>query len=588
MRRIPARPLILASLLATALAAGSCINAGGPESPQLGQLVLTPHFSRVSAGIVEIAQVHVVLTRAGEETAVLDTVVDVPANAESISLVLQVPVLSNSDVFLMTVQFVTPSGEVAFEAGPVEVTPTTDSTAPPAEVELEVRYVGVGAEAVSVEIQNQNPVVDFGESVTLDAAALGGDGAPLQQTPVAWASLNAARATVPDPKVGQVVAGTERGTVEIVATLLTGPADTVEVTVRAVPATLTVTGGNGQTGSPDATLPTLIEVQVTAADQLPVANAMVNFATNDGGILSPTPVATDINGRAPTQWTLGPGQGTQRATASVEGYPGAEATITAEAAITAASGDVLVLSNFPSGNAEILSSFGARMQGIRFDTMNVALQTPTLQTLMAYRVVLLYEDGLFANSTNVGEVVYQYVQIGGNLILGTFYWQDRSDNTLFLAPGWGSLEIIDPFLGPQGSEYVPDVLDVGSIVSHPITVGVNSLTVPSFHGGVVAKPGTTVLATWSDGVPLVGFVIEGLGQRLVGVSTAPHYNFYGGVTGDFDILWENVIRWALAGSVPSVPANATGQQFRGPRAIPFESPTTTRVGGGSRRGSLER
>ena len=484
MRRILTRPLILASLLATALAAGSCMDGGGPESRHLGRLVLTPHFSRVSAGIIAIAQVHVVLTRVGEETATVDTVVDVPAGAESISLVLQVPVLSNSDVFLMTVQFVTPSGEVAFEAGPVEVVPTTDPTAPPADVELEVEYVGVGADAVSVQIQNKNPVVDFGESVTLDAVALGADGAPIPQTPVAWASLNVARASVPDPKVGQVVAGTERGTVEIVATLLTGPADTVEVTVAAT------------------------------------------------------------------------------------------------------SGEVLILSNFPPGNDAILNSFSPRMPGIRFDTMDVALQTPTLQTLSAYRAVLLYEDGLFTNSTNVGDVVYQYVQLGGNLILGTFYWQDRSDNTRFpQAAGWGSLEMIDPFLGPQGSEYVPDVLDVAGIVPHPITAGVNSLNVPSFHGGVVAKPGTTVLASWSDGVPLVGFVIENLGQRLVGVSIAPHYDLYGGVTGDFDVLWENVIRWALGGSVPSVPAQATGQEFRGPRAIPFESPTTTRVGGGSRRGS---
>ena len=35
----------------------------------------------------------------------------------------------------------------------MEVVPTTDPTAPPTEVELEVEYVGVGADAVSVQIQ---------------------------------------------------------------------------------------------------------------------------------------------------------------------------------------------------------------------------------------------------------------------------------------------------------------------------------------------------------------------------------------------------------------------------------------------------
>jgi len=162
----------------------------------------------------------------------------------------------------------------------------------------------------------------------------------------------------------------------------------------------------------------------------------------------------------------------------------------------------------------------------------------------------------FSNAPNVGSVVYEYVMIGGNLVLGTFYEQDRSDNTLagWTPYGWGPLETIDPFTSDGvGCEYDNDTLDVTSIVAHPITEGVESLWCDMYHGGVHAKPDTIVLANWTspnylgEQCPLVGYRILEDNQRVVQISIYPNYAYLNtseSVGGDFFVLWANAIKWA--------------------------------------------
>jgi hypothetical protein len=262
--------------------------------------------------------------------------------------------------------------------------------------------------------------------------------------------------------------------------------------------------------------------------------------------------------------------------------------VSGAAAISVFTPSVLVLSNDAEGNAVIADSFPAHQAHLTFDTLDVGSQTPSVALLSQYDVVLLYEDGSFANAPNVGDSVGAYVAAGGNVVLGTFYWQDRSDNTQYNAHGWGLLETLDPFTAPYGSEYRPDSLDVTSIVAHPITVGVSRLVVDQYHGGVAAKTGTTVLARWSDacqactaGVndPAVGYRIGSSGQRIVGISVAPHYPAVGGYSGDFYQLWGNALRWAAAGGPgPSMARSAGAVVWRVGQAA---TPAVRSVAGGS-------
>ncbi len=218
---------------------------------------------------------------------------------------------------------------------------------------------------------------------------------------------------------------------------------------------------------------------------------------------------------------------------------------------------VLVLGNgYP--NSYVVAEFASRWPDIEFVDFDGYSSTPSLEFLTGFQVILLYEDGVYTNAVNVGNAVADYVDQGGNVVFGTFYWQDRSDGGWHIA-GWGRLEDVDPFVGKvesdgrAGSEYNADSLDPASIVPHVLTDGVTSLSVDSYHGGVIEKSDAVVLARWSDEVPLIGYRIESGGQRLLGVSVAPGYVRYGGFSGDFYRLWENALRWAGAGSTPVPP-----------------------------------
>jgi hypothetical protein len=216
--------------------------------------------------------------------------------------------------------------------------------------------------------------------------------------------------------------------------------------------------------------------------------------------------------------------------------------------------ECLILSNMFADTCAL--DFTLKIPYIDFSWMNVKTDTPSISDLRAFNVVLLFEDGIFSNAPNVGSVVYEYVMVGGNLVLGTFYEQDRSDNTLagWTPNGWGPLETIDPFTSDGvGCEYNDDTLDVSSIVVHPITEGVGSLWCDRYHGGVSAKPDTIVVANWTspnylgEPCPLAGYRILENNQRVVQISIYPNYAYLNtseNVGGDFYTLWGNAIKWA--------------------------------------------
>jgi len=105
------------------------------------------------------------------------------------------------------------------------------------------------------------------------------------------------------------------------------------------------------------------------------------------------------------------------------------------------------------------------------------------------------------------------------------------------------LEDIDPFTAVGGGATYSEVfVEPNSIVQHPITTGISFLSSLLYSSGVEAKAGTTVLASWSDGAPLVGYRTLSSGQRIVAVSLFPAAGQ--SVTGDVTALWNNTVGWA--------------------------------------------
>lgn len=221
--------------------------------------------------------------------------------------------------------------------------------------------------------------------------------------------------------------------------------------------------------------------------------------------------------------------------------------------------DLLVLSGGDVDDTDEVATMFAGTPGVDVDTYFYVNQTPGLNTLRQYDVVLLFNNGIFDETSGIGNELAAYVAAGGNLVIGSFYWQGRSDSE-FTTPGWGDLEAIDPFttntagvLQQGGATYEANDLGTVAEPTHPLIQGVTSLvSISGFSAGVLAKPSTTVVAYWTDGAPLVGYRILGAGQRIVAISLFPAADDPTQVAGDVQTLWENAIVWAgnAGGPIP--------------------------------------
>ncbi len=196
----------------------------------------------------------------------------------------------------------------------------------------------------------------------------------------------------------------------------------------------------------------------------------------------------------------------------------------------------------------------ANVSGHTFTGVDVSTTVPTLASLQAsYDEILLFEDSRFGNAPAVGNIVAAFANAGRPVILGTFYDQDRSDSGTS-ANGWGTLETIDPnTTDGLGTPYAARTLNASSIVPHPLTTGVTTLTSQQFAGGNRAKPGTIVLALWTQ-PDAVGQPDPAIALRITGaacvmhIGIAPDYPVVGPgqFGGDFYRVWKNAFDFGAA------------------------------------------
>jgi len=193
---------------------------------------------------------------------------------------------------------------------------------------------------------------------------------------------------------------------------------------------------------------------------------------------------------------------------------------------------VLIISNNDSDSRHVVAQLAPLLPDQSLEIFNFRYGTPTAEFLAEFDVVLLSENGS-SGGTNIGNALFDYLHAGGNVVISVFYWQDN----------FGALETIDPF-ADAGSVYSAGSLDPASIVPHPMTEGLTAIYSASYRGGVSARPETTVVANWNDGDPMIGYRTMDGGERFVAVSAFPASSKYTTVTGDFNRMFANAIRWA--------------------------------------------
>ena len=221
--------------------------------------------------------------------------------------------------------------------------------------------------------------------------------------------------------------------------------------------------------------------------------------------------------------------------------------------------DLLVVSGGDVDDTQAVAAIFAQSAGVTTQSFYVTSALPGASYLNRFDVVLLFANGQFNESVTLGSEIASYVQAGGNVVLASFYWQNRSDSNLD-SPGWGTLESIDPLVsaidpitGVGGATY--EAATLGQVVTgdaasgDALVQGLSALSSTGFRGGVAAAPGATVVAEWSDGQPLIGYRIMAGGQRLVAISLFPASG--SAASGDTQALWENAVRWAGEAGGPS-------------------------------------
>lgn len=219
---------------------------------------------------------------------------------------------------------------------------------------------------------------------------------------------------------------------------------------------------------------------------------------------------------------------------------------------------------------ETAADFNNRIPSHTFAAIDTSAVIPTLSSLTnSYDVLLVFEDSTYGNAPSVGNVAAAFANTGRAVVLGAFYDQDRSDAPPSIPPhGWGALEQIDPnTTDGTGTPYLPRTLDTATMLSHPLTTGIASLSSAKFAGGNKAKPGTTVVAWWKqtnalgDRDPAIAFRVTG-SACIIQFAIAPNYPVLGvaGVdySGDFHRAWKNVFDFGTNKCTPQLALDPGG------------------------------
>ena len=345
----PARRFALAAgLLAVALISCGREITGPVATPvnafkRFASLAFSPQYETavrggaLQAALLQVAFERVRITLRREDgTIALDTVVDFPAGADSLTLSLLVPLAANAPaggvLLSLNLGYVNAAGDTVFKGGPLPVTvlPSTGG-APPPPVQVPVHYTGTGASATAVSILPKVVAGLAGQSAAFSAQALSSGGQTIAGTPIVFSSSNSGVVRIDNPSSGNAVL-VGRGTAKVYAQLLTGPIDSAVVTVTLPAAALSLVSGGNQTAPAGATLPLPIVARVAASDGIGVGGVTVNFAaTSGGGSVTPASVVSAADGSVSAAWTLGGAPGAQSLTLTVAGLSGSPLVVNATA-----------------------------------------------------------------------------------------------------------------------------------------------------------------------------------------------------------------------------------------------------------------
>ena len=197
-----------------------------------------------------------------------------------------------------------------------------------------------------------------------------------------------------------------------------------------------------------------------------------------------------------------------------------------------------------SDNASPANSVRSALLGQGIPIVNVDARCngakPPLATLQTYDVVIAWTNCGLPDSVGWGNVLADYVDGGGHLVLASFSWFGPSidfDGRI-AAPGYSPFD-------SGGAQFTSSPLGTYDAL-HPLMSGVFSVT-SMLRNNVTVDPGATLVARWADGQP---FAAVNDACNIVGINAYPGSNW----SGDLMRVFINAVRLECRGEPPA--ANA--------------------------------
>jgi hypothetical protein len=170
---------------------------------------------------------------------------------------------------------------------------------------------------------------------------------------------------------------------------------------------------------------------------------------------------------------------------------------------------------------------------ISCDAMEVNYTTPTIDQLLPYDVVMAWSNYQFADANALGNVLADYVDAGGAVLLSEFS---------FFSSWAMSGRLMSDYspLGVGNTAYSPVSLGTYD-PGHPIMAGVSTLSDGAYATNPPTQNGAVVVAEWSNGTPCVA--VSGVTPQVVALNMywGTSYNQLGG---DYAMVLPNALAYA--------------------------------------------
>src|SRR5215470_13985495 len=126
--------------------------------------------------------------------------------------------------------------------------------------------------------------------------------------------------------------------------------------------------------------------------------------------------------------------------------------------------------------------------------------TPTLQQLQQYNIVFAFSNSGWNDAVAMGNVLADYQDGGGVVVVGTFAWDNRGPALLegrWITGGYS------PYNSTAQTNFSNNTANITN-PSHALLRGVSSLSA-FFRNGVTVASGASAVAMWTDGPPAVAY-----------------------------------------------------------------------------------